>query len=103
MNTTKKHYRIKSRTRFTAFVVIMILMSVTSVNSMLGLYDASSLTAQEYIDVEINTGDTLWDIAATYMPDDVDTRRAVHKLCSINDISANEIYPGQTIKVPVYQ
>lgn len=103
MNTVKKHYRIKSRFRFTAFVVIVLLMSVMGVNSMLGFYDASSLTLKEYIDIEICAGDTLWQIAGTYMPPDMDTRKAVHKLCAINDIAADEIYPGQVIKVPVYQ
>ena len=99
---TKKHYRIKSRFRFTIFVVLMMLTVVTSANTVLGLYDASSLTVQEYVDIEICYGDTLWQIAQAYTPDDVDIRSAVHDICKINDISASELYPGQIIQVPVY-
>ena len=101
MNTVaKKHYRIKSRLRFTVFVVFAIIMFVTSTNAALGFYNASSLTVDEYISVEVCSGDTLWNIAQVYMPD-IDTRSAVHEICSINNINASSLYPGQTIYVPV--
>ena len=55
------------------------------------------------MDVEIKSGDTLWNIAETYMPDNMDTRKAVYQICSLNDISADELYAGMTIQVPVYR
>ena len=45
---TAKTYRIKSRLRFTVFIALMIIITVSSTNTMLGLYDASSLTVKEY-------------------------------------------------------
>ena len=101
MNTnTKKHYRIKSRFRFTIFVVIMMLTLITTTNTALGLYNAAADPVDEFISVEICYGDTLWDIANTYMSD-IDTRTAVHKICKVNDITASDLYPGLTIQVPV--
>ncbi|MDD2217752.1 MAG: LysM peptidoglycan-binding domain-containing protein [Eubacteriales bacterium] len=97
----KKKYRIKSRLRFTAFVVVMMLAILTSANGILGIYDAASLTKIEYKTVSIENGDTLWEIASEYMPD-TEIRRAVHKLCTINDLESAQIYPGQIIKVPMY-
>ena len=99
---TRKNYRLKSRSRFTIFIVFIMLIMVTGTNSLLGLYDASSLTVHEYLTVEISSGDTLWQIAQNYMPDDMDVRQAVHKLCQLNDTSPDQLQPGQTIKVPIY-
>ena len=98
-----KNYRIKSRFRFTVFVVLTIVLMTTAVNFALGLNTAASSTVQEYMDVEIKSGDTLWNIAETYMPDNMDTRKAVYQICSLNDISADELYAGMTIQVPVYR
>ena len=98
-----KNYRIKSRFRFTVFVVLTIVLMTTAVNFALGLNTAACSTVQEYMDVEIKSGDTLWNIAETYMPDNMDTREAVYQICSLNDISADELYAGMTIQVPVYR
>ena len=97
-----KRYRISNRFRFTVFVVLTIILLTTAINFALGLNTAASLTIQDYMDVEIKSGDTLWNIAQTYMPDDMDTRKAVYQLCSLNDISADPLYAGMTIQVPIY-
>lgn len=96
----KKRYRLKSRSRFTVFVIVAMLTVMTSANGILGMYDAASLTKVEYKTVSIETGDTLWEIAAEHMPE-TEIRRAVHKLCMVNEIDAGQIHPGQTIKVPI--
>ena len=66
------------------------------------LAGCSRLISTEYMDVEVKSGDTLWNIAQDYMPDDMDTRKAVFQLCSLNDISADQLYAGMTIQVPIY-
>ena len=97
-----KRYRISNRFRFTVFVVLTIILLTTAINFALGLNTAASLTIQDYMDVEIKSGDTLWNIAQTYMPDDKDTRKAVYQLCSLNDISSDHLYSVITIQVPIY-
>ena len=97
-----KSYRISSIFRFTVFVVLTIILLTTVVNFALGLNTAASSTIQKYMDVEIKSGDTLWNLAQTYMPDNMDTRKAVYQLCSLNDISADQLYAGMTIRVPIY-
>lgn len=95
-------YRITSRTRFTIFVAIMIILLTSVANFALGLSTADSYTIMEYMDIEISSGDTLWSIAGTYMSDEYsDIREAVYKLCKINDITADQLYVGMTIKVPI--
>lgn len=103
MDTCFRHYRIKSRTRFIIFVTLSLILAVVLVNTLIGSYNASSETIKTYMDIQVQSGDTLWSIAETYMPADMDLRHAVYKLCLINDIENNYIYAGQIIQVPVYQ
>jgi len=102
MTGKKTTYRIKSRLRFTVFVVMTMLLLVTSANAVLGLSDASSLTKPEYAQVRIVSGDTLWDIASRYNQEGTDIRKFVYEICELNAISADSIFPGQSILVPVY-
>ncbi len=95
-------YRVVNRFRFTAFVVIMIILITCIANLLLGLNTVDGSTIQEYKTVEIVYGDTLWDIAGRYMPSDMDRQEAVYKLCKINDINASQLYAGMTIQVPIY-
>jgi len=97
-----KTYRITSRFRFTAFVVLTIILLTTVINFALGLNTAASLTIQEYMYLDVMPGDTLWSIAQTYMADDLDVRQAVYELCELNNISASNLYAGMTIQVPIY-
>ena len=94
-------YRIKSRSKFTLSIVIMIIFVVTMSYSLLGLNNASSMTEQVYLTIEVQYGDTLWHIARTYMSDYGDIRKAVHQLCLINEISACQLQAGQMLRVPV--
>ena len=98
---TKKRYRIKSRVRFFTFVLVMLLLTVTASNTILGLNNAEGQTKDQYTIVEVLYGDTIWDIAREHLSDDMDLRDAVHVIMSINNISAEELQPGQTLKIPV--
>lgn len=102
VNLMTKTYRVVNKLRFTVFVVLTILILTTAINFALGLNTAVSLTVPEYMDITVASGDTLWSIAETYMPTDVDIRESVYELCKLNDISASELYAGMTIQVPIY-
>ncbi|MCI8609152.1 MAG: LysM peptidoglycan-binding domain-containing protein [Firmicutes bacterium] len=79
----------------------MILLLTTTLNFALGTGTADSLTKVSYMDLKVTSGDTLWDIAQTYMSDTDDVRHAVYTLCQINNISADELHSGMTIQIPV--
>ena len=97
-----RSYKVVNKFRFTVFVVLTIVILTTAVNFALGFNTAASLTRTDYMDVQIVSGDTLWSIAENYMPQDMDTREAIYKLCRVNDISAADLYAGMTIQVPIY-
>ncbi len=96
----RKRYVIKSKFRFTVFLAVIILISITTVTAVLGMNDASGMTKQQYTQIRVYPGDTLWSIACEHMPDDMDVREAVHILSNINQISASQLYAGQIIKIP---
>ena len=98
---TKKRYRIKNRVRFASFIVISLLLVCTIFNTALGFNDALALSEQQYIEIQVESGDTLWTIADEYMPDDIDIREAVYMICDTNDVDANTLYAGQTLSIPV--
>ena len=98
---TRKRYRIKNRVRFASFIVISLLLVCTIFNTALGFNDALALSEQQYIEIQVESGDTLWTIADEFMPDDMDIRKAVYMICETNDVDANTLYAGQTLSIPV--
>ena len=98
---TRKRYRIKNRVRFASFIVISLLLLCTIANTALGFNDALALSEQQYIEIQVESGDTLWTIADEFMPDDMDIREAVYMICDVNDVDADTLYAGQTLSIPV--
>ena len=96
----KKKYRITSKFRFIASIIIMTGLITAVFGAVSGLSVSRAITQPEYTQVEICHGDALWDIANTYKSDDTDTRRAIYEICAVNDIEASDLVPGMTISVP---
>lgn len=97
-----KKYRIISKFRFTTFLVVAILCIFTILGSLTGINTVSSSSMTEYNLVKIESGDTLWDIASEYAPDNMDLRQVVYEICDLNEISADQLEAGQKIIIPVY-
>ncbi|MCL1982464.1 MAG: LysM peptidoglycan-binding domain-containing protein [Clostridiales bacterium] len=102
MTVSGKKYRIKSSGRFTLFAAAIIVLLILISNALLGLGSASSMTEQAYIEITVQHGDTLWNIAKTYMPSSIDTRKLVYELCQLNGIAAHELKAGQVLVIPIY-
>jgi len=101
MTIAGRRYKIKSEIRFTVFVTIMILLISMIAISIFGLSSASGMTQQEYLEIMVLEGDTLWNLAHQYMPNHGDIRRAVHTLSTFNSIQAHELMAGQILRIPV--
>jgi hypothetical protein len=96
-----KKYRIKSKMRFTLFLTIMLLIVFTAVGTAFGAYNAESLTKTSYLEIEIQTGDNLWNLAKEFVPKNNYTREIIHRICMLNGITPECIYPGQTLLIPI--
>ena len=95
-----KRHRIKSEMRFTLFLLVCIILILLMGNALLGYNPTIALTDKNYETLEISLGDTLWEIASEYAPDNMDIRRAVYKLQKLNNLGAADLMPGMVIKIP---
>ncbi len=98
-----KKYRIKSKFRFTLFLIILFLIVFTSVNGLLGYNNVNGSSMNEYYVIKISDGDTLWNIATEYGPDNQDIRDTVYEICELNEMQASDLEAGQKILIPVYE
>jgi hypothetical protein len=96
----KRKYRIKSKSRFIAFLAIALFLTISAADALTGENHAESLTRPVYSEIVIQYGDTLWNLAREFGPGNQDVRETVYEICRINDISVGGIYPGQAILVP---
>ena len=96
-----KHYRIKNRFRFITFVTIIMLVTAFSLTGLFSLIEAHSTVEPEYVEVTVEAGDTLWNLAKAYGSDNCDIREIVYDICQVNNIKASDLRAGQTILIPV--
>lgn len=83
-------------------MTIAIVMFISITGTVIGANNSESLTKPTYSEIIVESGDTLWNLAKEFGPTDKDVREVVYEICKVNDISADSIYPGQTILIPVY-
>lgn len=96
----KKRYRIRSHTRFTIFLTLVILSTIYFAGLAFGGSQAVSLTEPAYATIIVQNGDTLWGLAKAYGPEHQDIRRTVYTICQINSITPDDIKPGDMIWIP---
>ena len=95
-----KHYHITSPARFAAFLLIAMILIVSATATVTGSDKGFGPADSTYTEVRIQSGDTLWDLAKVYGPQDEDVRRVVKRICRINEIAPEDLMPGQIIKIP---
>ena len=85
--------------RFRALSIISITVMVV----LLFLSSAVQATGQitDTTDYRVKPGDTLWQIARTYGPDNADTRRVVAAIEKLNQIDGGSLQAGQLIEIPL--
>lgn len=97
-----KRYRIVNKQRFYLFVTLLLIMSFAVIFLFTNSKRAySEIFKEDYKEVQILKGDTLWNIAINNMSDGYDIRYLVFKLKEFNNMETAQIYPGDTIKIPI--
>ena len=96
-----KHNRIKSEGRFILFLLTVMILLVVLSNTLLGLSNADGMTKESYMIIEVKAGDTLWNIARTYMGTKEDIRKSVYRLEKLNGLKAGDLVPGMELSIPL--
>jgi len=98
----RKKYKIVSKKRFFTTIFTISLLIIIIISLFINDKEAYSSTyIQEYEEVIVKTGDTLWKIAKEYTPKDYDIRKMVFEIREINNLESADIYPGDLVKVPI--
>lgn len=93
---------------FIAFVIGLSALFILVCSMVFGTIRTSAASAdipyKYYTSVQIQKGDTLWDIADTYCSPEYDTiSDYIEEVRSINQLSSSdEIHSGQYLTVPYY-
>lgn len=95
-----KKYKVTNPKRFVCFLTVLLLIISFSAGTMLGLFDASSKDSLSFTTVQVQAGDTLWQLARTYGSKDADVRETIYRICKINDVTAENLQVGQYISIP---
>lgn len=95
-----KRYKIVNRKRFTAFLSIVILACIMITGSAMGFFTASSKDVTKYTTIQVQAGDTLWNLAKVYGNDHKDIREVIYDICKLNNVSAESLKAGQYITIP---
>ncbi len=101
MRKSNKKYRIKSKFRFIAFIVVVLGIAAGTLEYLTG-YDVSTALENpgDQITVEVSAGDTVWDIAKHFTSDGKDIRKAVYEICEANDLQDGRIQSGMILTIP---
>lgn len=91
-----KIIRIKKRLLFSTLILLLLLVS--------GFYlttyaDANNLNVVKY---HVQSGDTLWQIAAQYDYGSKDIREVIFNIKKINNLKSGFISTGQILEIPRY-
>jgi hypothetical protein len=95
-NTKAGKIHLKNRTRFVTVLVVMSLLTY--------LFFIPTITSgtqeQQFVQVYVEKGDTLWDIASRYDPQG-DIRKLIFEIRKFNNMESYNIMAGSYIKVPI--
>lgn len=80
--------------------VLIILISLSLILAI-SVFHSAGKTQEEYVNVKIKSGQTIWEIASKNSSDDTNLRKLVYDIKKINRLKTAELHPGDRIKVPI--
>lgn len=98
---TMPRYQAQLKSLFQLLIGLLIICCVMTGIILIKGQDPTQRMPAEVTEITVAYGDTLWRIAQ-YIAPDIDPRRVIWEIQTLNQIETTEIYPGQTLKVPVY-
>ncbi len=99
-----KKYRIVNKTRFFLFVTFVFALFAITITLLTNSIKVHSMTMrEEFHEIRICEGDTLWNLALEYMPPKYDIRKMVYDIKEYNNLKTSYIFPGDIIKIPIIE
>ena len=105
LNKRERIVRNQRRNYMIAFIILVTLgiLFGTSINTFASSKTDTSSYHKYYTSIQIEAGDTLWDIADRYTKHlNISKPEYIDEICQINGISEDKIITGEYIVVPYY-
>lgn len=90
-----------ARSLFFIIAFLILFSGFTFMRTFAANEEVAPRAAEELV-ISVDSGDTLWHLAAAYKSESVDTREAVHALMKRNGLSSSSLEIGQTLIIPVW-
>ena len=107
----RRERNLKKRRRQVAKRNISILLCTVFMITVASVVFGSSFSAAKndvevekyYKSIEIQLGDTLWDLAEEYCDDQVSIKEYISEVKELNGLGTSTIHEGQYLVVPYYK
>lgn len=97
-----KRLRIVNKKRFmlsTTFLMVTLFFMISNIFALINRVEGYD--EPEYKEIIVADGDTVWNLAREYGPENKDVRKAIYEISLVNDLDTYDIYPGQVLKIPL--
>lgn len=95
----KKEKNTSNNSKLNLIMVVLIATIIILVTIL--SYTAFTQKETSYKNIEIEDGQTLWEIVESEFGNNVDIRKYVYQIKKINNLQNSNIHPGQIIKIPI--
>lgn len=102
---SKREAQRDQRLMFISGLVVIVFVIAGSIlfDSIRTQAASTNTTYKYYTSIQVEQGDTLWNIANKYMTEGyADLDDYIEEICVINRISAGDIHSGQYLTIPYY-
>lgn len=103
----RREHTVRIQKRMIVITAILMISAVillgSSIRAFAGSRDYSQPVYKYYTSIQVQSGDTLWDIADTYTREfDIDKEEYIDEVCRMNHLQNGEIHSGDYITVAYY-
>ncbi len=86
--------------KLVSVLIVAVAILLLIVPGFFSSHAGSMVSEQTYVEVTVQPGDTVWDLARHYGPEGADLRQTAYRIAQANDLEGYVIRPGQTLRIP---